>query len=89
MEKIVFGEGITAICFQAFYNHSNLKEVVFPKSLRCIGHQAFAGTKISQVRLPKRLESMGSGVFARTPLREANRGEFYLDGWLLNVDTKK
>ena len=64
LEKVILPEGITTINY-AFNGCESLTSVNFPQSLRTIGNDAFANTKIQVADLAKctELVSMGWGVF--------------------------
>lgn len=68
--KVVIGEGITSIRFNAFRDCIALKEVTFPESLTYIGGNAFEGcTGLTEVTLPKNLQLCGVHCFASSGVR--------------------
>lgn len=52
IEKVVFGEGTKEIPEMAFYEASDLKEVVFPESLESTGYHPFSHTPLERVVIP-------------------------------------
>lgn len=71
-EKLVIGEGITALCAGAFENCAGLTQVSLPGSLKTIGSRAFAGcTALAQIRIPEGTEWVEDEVFSGcTALRQ-------------------
>ena len=64
IKEVVIGEGITGICFKAFYECKNLEKVTLPTTLKLIGGQAFRDcTKLQSVQLPDGLEYIGDFSF--------------------------
>ena len=61
--SVVIPEGITDIGEVAFYGCSNLREVVFPESLRFIREEAFGETAIEEVLLPAGMELIAEKAF--------------------------
>lgn len=61
--SIVIPEGVTDIGEIAFYGCTNLREVVFPSSLRYIREEAFGDSGIEEVILPSGLELVGEKAF--------------------------
>ena len=63
--KIVVGEGVTYIGNKAFYEMSDVVEVVLPSTLKGIGYYAFSYmSKLEIVNLPEGLETMGHSAFS-------------------------
>jgi len=58
----------------AFYNLRNLNSVTFEDNsrLESIGHSAFVGTSITEIRIPSGVTHIGNWAFAATPLSEIN-----------------
>lgn len=63
LTSVVIPEGITDIGEIAFYGCTNLREVVFPSSLRYIREEAFGETAIKEVILPAGLELIEEKAF--------------------------
>lgn len=61
---VIDGYTVTGVSDYAFWNCSNITEVVLPKGLKTIGKYAFANCKLSSVTLPSTLTSIGSQAFA-------------------------
>lgn len=58
------GFPVTAIGEGCFFSHSEIKEIILPKSLTRIGDQAFALCKgISELELPDQIEELGCYAF--------------------------
>ena len=68
LNKITLNEGLIAIGESAFYNSSNLVEVILPSSLKEIGYGAFQATGITNINLPKGLETINGRAFGSTKL---------------------
>ena len=61
--SVIIPEGITDIGEIAFYGCANLREVVFPSSLRFIREEAFGDSAITEVILPSGLEFIEEKAF--------------------------
>ena len=62
--KLVIRDGVTSIEPDVFRGCSNLREVVFPTTLKSIQVSAFEDTGIISLHLPASLEIIGDSVFA-------------------------
>ena len=58
------GKPVTEILPEAFKEHSNIKSVRLPSSLKIIGKDAFYHCGISTIDLPSSLETIGYGAFS-------------------------
>jgi len=69
-------EGVTEVFSSQNYNarlQEQFRKIVFPQSLRRVGHHACAGIHaLETVELPDNLESIGRHAFERTNIREIN-----------------
>ena len=63
IEVVIVPEGIERIKEEAFSGFKNLKEVLFPKSLKEIGPWAFEFSSLEKVHIPGNIEKFGIGVF--------------------------
>ena len=63
LTSVVIPEGVTDIGEIAFYGCVNLREVVFPKSLKIIREEAFGETGIVSALLPAGLEEIEEKAF--------------------------
>lgn len=63
LTSLVIPEGITDIGEIAFYGCVNLREVIFPASLRYIREEAFGDSGIQEAILPSGLELIGEKAF--------------------------
>ena len=64
-EAFAIPEGVTVIAENAFYKCKNLKEIIFPSTLREVGERAFFRcTGLAALRLPEGLEIIGVDAFA-------------------------
>jgi hypothetical protein len=63
LTSVVIPEGVTDIGELAFYGCVNLREVVFPKSLKTIREEAFGETALVEVLLPAGLEEIEEKAF--------------------------
>ena len=61
-------EGTTKIATRAFESCHNLDQVTIPDSVKEIGNNAFAGTKLTSITLPEGLEIIGNEAFINTPI---------------------
>lgn len=61
--SVIIPEGITDIGEIAFYGCANLREVVFPSSLRYIREEAFGESAIAEAMLPAGLEAIEEKAF--------------------------
>lgn len=61
--SVIIPEGVTDIGEIAFYGCANLKEVVFPSSLRFIREEAFGDSAITEALLPAGLELIEEKAF--------------------------
>ena len=61
--SVIIPEGVTDIGEIAFYGCANLKEVVFPSSLRFIREEAFGDSAITEAILPAGLELIDEKAF--------------------------
>ena len=61
--SVIIPEGITDIGEIAFYGCTNLKEVIFPSSLRYIREEAFGESAITEAILPDGLELIEEKAF--------------------------
>ena len=61
--SVIIPEGVTDIGEIAFYGCANLKEVVFPSSLRFIREEAFGDSAITEAILPAGLELIEEKAF--------------------------
>lgn len=62
LKRVEFPEGLTSVGNLAFYYCSNMQLYDFPATFEEIGDNAFAGTKLGNVRLDKKVK-LGYGVF--------------------------
>lgn len=57
-------KNMTEIPEKAFYECSNIKEVILPRQIESIGNYAFAGCKnLEQVNIPSNVSEIGEGAF--------------------------
>lgn len=63
LTSVTIPEGVTDIGEIAFYGCTNLREVVFPQSLRIIREEAFGETALTEVMLPPGLQSIEEKAF--------------------------
>lgn len=63
-EAYAIEEGVVSIEAGAFSMSKNLEYVFFPKSLRSIGTEAFAGCLLLDVEIPEKLIELGAFAFA-------------------------
>lgn len=63
LAQIDLNEGLEEIEDSAFASCSQLREIVFPTSLRLIGNYAFFYTGLSKIVIPKSIEFIGEGAF--------------------------
>ena len=59
-DKIEIKNGTTLISSSAFENLEDVKEVVIPKSVVSICHEAFCGTNITELHIPDSVKYIGS-----------------------------
>ena len=65
IKKVSIKEGITTICYGAFYTCSYLEEVVLPESVNEIkGSSFYSCSRLKKVKLPDTLEKLGVETFA-------------------------
>ncbi len=94
-QSINVKEGTIVIAINAFTNNGkNLKSIVLPEGLKIIGSSAFSGLySLSQINIPSSVISIGNNAFGSTDLykNQSNweNGGFYIDNWLLAVDSVK
>lgn len=62
--KVVIRDGVTSIDSDVFRGCRNLREVVFPKTLKSIKLCAFEDTGIIRLHLPASIETIGDSVFS-------------------------
>ena len=85
VSKLVFPEGITEIgcgedidltygeCSESFGDMKYLRKVVFPKSLKKIGNNAFANCRsLKKIKIPDGVEEISYGAFQDSGLKQAN-----------------
>ena len=71
INKLVIGEGITRIGNGVFSDCVNLKEIVFPKSLKSMGEEAFRGCKsLKEFVIPEGVTEIGGGILCDCSLIE-------------------
>lgn len=71
VQEVVMTEGITVIEEGAFRNCKQLKQVIYPQTLREICDEAFFGcAELVTAALPGKLEQVGRYAFAGTALRQ-------------------
>ena len=63
LTSVIIPEGVTDIGEIAFYGCRDLREVVFPESLRTIREEAFGETGLREVILPSGLETIEEKAF--------------------------
>lgn len=63
LTKVVFGNKIKNIPYEAFYGCSNLSSVDL-SNVESIGNGAFASTKLENVEIPAQLSYLGTSVFS-------------------------
>ena len=63
ISSVIIPEGVTDIGEIAFYGCANLREVVFPSSLRYIREEAFGESAITEAILPEGLELIEEKAF--------------------------
>ncbi len=63
IKKVVIKKGVTSVSNSAFYNCKKLKTIIFPKTLKKIGYNAFGNTAIRKVTIPKSVKKIGTGAF--------------------------
>ena len=86
LESVEIQEGVTEICYWAFYGCSELTEVKIPNSIKTINLTAFeACDKLREITLPDDIESLsrdrGDGMpFEGKALTITYRGEKYTHG---------
>lgn len=64
IEHVKVGEGVTAIGCGTFLNHTALKDVSLPESLKVIEYMAFRNTALESVTLPSGIRSVWERAFA-------------------------
>ena len=62
-ESFTVQAGITSIGQEAFYKHTELKDIKLPKTLTRIGDAAFAECGLTSVKLPEGVISLGANTF--------------------------
>ena len=85
IKKVVFNEGVTSVCDEAFGAFS-IEVIEFADSIKTIGNDAFYGTQIKELNLPSELISIGQWAFdncqelknviAKDKLQEIKSGAF-------------
>ena len=94
-QSINVKEGTIVIAINAFTNNGKkLKSIVLPEGLKIIGSSAFSSLySLSQINIPSSVISIGNNAFISTDLykNQSNweNGGFYIDNWLLAVDSVK
>ncbi|MBO5072881.1 MAG: leucine-rich repeat domain-containing protein [Eubacterium sp.] len=63
--KIVLKEGVESVTDSAFTDFERVKKIVFPKTIKKIGNQAFIDTGIKKLELPDSVIEIGRGAFER------------------------
>lgn len=63
IEVVIVPEGIERIKEKAFNGFKNVREVVFPKSLKEIGSWAFELSSLESVHMPGNIRKFGVGIF--------------------------
>lgn len=64
IQKIILGDGVTAIGKDAFYGLNKLTEIEIGKNVKSIDMFAFRGCEsLEEVVIPKSVETMGQGIF--------------------------
>ena len=66
--KLVLKKGITVIPREMFKDHSNLKEVVFPSTLKDVYPYAFAYCGIENLEFPEQLQNIYGYAFYSNPV---------------------
>lgn len=83
VQEAVMTDGISVIEEGAFKGCRNLKQVIFPGSLKEIGDAAFSGcSNLVTAALPRSIEQVGRYAFAGTALKQVDLPENLL--WLGN-----
>ena len=57
---------VTAVGEDAFQNYGYLEAVQMPDTITAVGMEAFAGSKLPDLKLPLNLETIGNGAFRNT-----------------------
>lgn len=70
LKEVTLSEGLTHIEREAFKWDKELKEILFPKSLKSIGDMAFFDTGLLNVTVPEKVENF-TLAFANTRIAEA------------------
>lgn len=71
VQEAVMTDGIKVIEEGAFKGCENLKQIIFPNTLREIGSDAFSGCRnLVTAALPKNIEQIGDYAFSDTALRQ-------------------
>ena len=63
--KIVLKKGVESVTDAAFTDFVKTKKIVFPKTLKKIGNQAFIDTGIKKLVLPDSVTEVGKGAFRK------------------------
>ena len=65
IERVVFGEGVTAIPNSFCYGMKNVTEIVLPSTLKSIGTWAFCDcSRLTTIAIPNSVTSIGSSAFS-------------------------
>ncbi|MFK8288758.1 leucine-rich repeat domain-containing protein [Capnocytophaga canimorsus] len=65
--KVVIPNGIVRIDYDAFNGCQELKSIVIPNSVSYIASRAFAGTKLTAIKLPRDIRIVEAAAFANCP----------------------
>ena len=87
LTEVTFHDAITEIGNNAFGYCRNLKKVNFSKGLKIIGKDAFINCmQLSDLEFPDSLEEIGSFAFYNTAWLNAQKGNVYSHGFLLQAE---
>ena len=86
LEQIELPEGLRNIPEGAFYNCSSLVSAPIPSTVTYIDSNAFANTKISEIRIPDSVTTIGPKAFYQCGVKGGQGIELYIGSGLRTLD---
>ncbi len=60
---------VTGIANMAFYNCTNLSEIILPETIKTLSYKSLSNTAIESISLPTSLQTIGGDAFKDTPIK--------------------